>query len=36
MGHMYRVWDRMDEARRETVLQDADAWLAKLDQGEAV
>lgn len=36
MGNIYGVWDRMDEAKRETVLQDANEWLAKLDQGEAV
>lgn len=36
MGNMYRVWDRMDEAKRETVLKEADAFLAKLDAGETV
>ncbi len=36
MGNMYRTWDRMDAARRETVLEDAAAFLAKLDAGEAV
>jgi deoxyribodipyrimidine photolyase-related protein len=36
MGNMYRTWDRMDEERRETVLQDADAWLARLDAGKVV
>ncbi len=36
MGNMYRVWDRMDETKRKTVLQEADEWLAKLDQGETV
>lgn len=36
MGNMYRTWDRMDDDRRETVLQDAGAWLAKLDAGEVV
>jgi deoxyribodipyrimidine photolyase-related protein len=36
MGNMYRVWDRMDEVKRKTVLQEAEDWLAKLDQGEAV
>ncbi len=36
MGNMYRVWDRMDAEKRETVLAEADAFLAKLDAGETV
>ena len=36
MGNMYRVWDRMDEAKRKTVLAEADDWLARLDAGEPV
>lgn len=36
MGNMYRTWDRMDADRRETVVQDADAWLKRLDAGERV
>ncbi|MGB5863922.1 MAG: cryptochrome/photolyase family protein [Sulfitobacter sp.] len=36
MGNMYRTWDRMDADRRETVLADAEAVLAKLDAGELV
>lgn len=36
MANMYRTWDRMDEARRETVLADADNWLQKLDAGDPV
>ena len=36
MGNMYRVWDRMDEARRETVLREADAFLARMEAGEVV
>jgi deoxyribodipyrimidine photolyase-related protein len=36
MGNMYRTWDRMDGDRRETVLQDAARWLARLDTGEVV
>lgn len=36
MGNMYRTWDRMDETRRETVLREAEDWLARLDAGEAV
>ncbi|WP_386625255.1 cryptochrome/photolyase family protein [Sulfitobacter geojensis] len=36
MGNMYRTWDRMDGDRRETVLKDAESWLARLDAGEVV
>lgn len=36
MGNMYRVWDRMDDARKDTVLADAARVLAKLDAGEVV
>lgn len=36
MGNMYRVWDRMSDEKRETVLSEADAFLAKLDAGETV
>ena len=36
MGNMYRVWDRMDEEKRKTVLAEADAFLEKLDAGETV
>ncbi|WP_373636887.1 cryptochrome/photolyase family protein [Yoonia sp. BS5-3] len=36
MGNMYRVWDRMDEARRTRVLSEAGKWLARLDAGEVV
>lgn len=36
MGNMYRVWDRMSDEKRETVLAEADAFLAKLDAGETV
>jgi deoxyribodipyrimidine photolyase-related protein len=36
MGNMYRVWDRMDEDRRETVLSEADGFLKKLEAGEKV
>ncbi|SLN46918.1 cryptochrome/photolyase family protein [Pseudooctadecabacter jejudonensis] len=36
MGNMYRVWDRMDEDKRTTVLREADAFLAKLNAGETV
>jgi deoxyribodipyrimidine photolyase-related protein len=36
MAQMYRTWDRMDADRRETVLRDADIWLARLDAGEPV
>ena len=36
MAQMYRTWDRMDEARRRTILADAEGWLARLDAGETV
>jgi deoxyribodipyrimidine photolyase-related protein len=36
MGNMYRTWDRMDEARRTTVLADADAFLTRMEQGDLV
>lgn len=36
MGNMYRVWDRMDEERRETVLKEASEFLDRMDAGEAV
>ena len=36
MGNMYRVWDKMDETRCDTVLDDAKNWLAKMDAGEVV
>jgi len=36
MGNMYRVWDRMSDEKRETVLADAERFLAKLDAGKAV
>ena len=36
MGNMYRTWDRMNETRREMVLQDAKALLSRMDSGESV
>ncbi len=36
MAQMYRTWDRMDEDRRNTVIADADTFLARLDRGERV
>ncbi len=36
MGNMYRVWDRMDADRRETVLTEAAAFLARMEAGETV
>ncbi len=36
MGNMYRTWDRMDEERRKTVLEDAEAVLARLDADKIV
>ncbi len=36
MAQMYRTWDRMDDTRKVAVLAGADAFLARLDAGEAV
>ncbi len=36
MGNMYRVWDRMDDTRKDTVLREAASWLQKLDAKEPV
>ena len=36
MAQMYRTFDRMDEARRTTVLAEADGFLRKLDAGKLV
>ncbi|MFN2306058.1 MAG: cryptochrome/photolyase family protein [Paracoccaceae bacterium] len=36
MGQMYATWDRMDEAKRKTVLAEADAFLEKMEAGETV
>jgi len=36
MAQMYRTFDRMDEARRTTVLAEADAFLRKLEAGKLV
>lgn len=36
MANMYRTWDRMDEDRRETVLNEAGTFLDRMDAGELV
>lgn len=36
MAQMYRTWERMDEAHRARVLQEADTLLARLRAGETV
>ena len=36
MAQMYRVWDKMDETKRDVVLAQASDWLARLDAGEAL
>ena len=36
MGNMYRVWDRMSDEKRDTVLAEAGAFLGKIDAGETV
>ena len=34
MGNVYRVWDRMDDMRKETVLAEAGQLLQRLDAGD--
>ncbi|MEJ8562968.1 cryptochrome/photolyase family protein [Yoonia sp. GPGPB17] len=36
MGNMYRVWDRMDDVRKEAVLREANDFLQRMDAGELV
>jgi deoxyribodipyrimidine photolyase-related protein len=36
MAQMYRTWDRMEEARRDTVLREAEAFLARMEAGETL
>ena len=36
MGQMYATWNRMDADKRKTILDEADAWLGRLDSGEPV
>ena len=36
MAQMYRTWDRMDAEKRDTVLQEAGAFLDRMDRGERV
>ncbi|MBU0779691.1 MAG: cryptochrome/photolyase family protein, partial [Alphaproteobacteria bacterium] len=36
MGNMYAVWDRMDAAKRQTIITEGDDILARLDAGEPV
>jgi deoxyribodipyrimidine photolyase-related protein len=36
MKNMYRTWDRMEEEHRSAVLEEAAAWLRRLDKGEVV
>jgi deoxyribodipyrimidine photolyase-related protein len=36
MAQMYRVWDGKEAGHRETVLEDAERLLARLDRGEVV
>ncbi|MFV8559339.1 cryptochrome/photolyase family protein [Sulfitobacter sp. SBS6] len=36
MGNMYRTWDGMDADKRNTVLAEGDALLARLDAGEVI
>ena len=36
MAQMYRVWDKMDEDHKSRVLQDADAFLARMESGALI
>ncbi|WP_299152199.1 cryptochrome/photolyase family protein [uncultured Tateyamaria sp.] len=36
MGNMYRTWDRMGDEKRATVVQEADAFLKRMEAGEVV
>ncbi|SMY08810.1 cryptochrome/photolyase family protein [Flavimaricola marinus] len=36
MAQMYATWDRMTSDKRETIIVEADAWLARMDAGEPV
>ncbi len=36
MAQMYRTWDRMDEAKRETVLSEAEDFLERMSRGDRV
>ena len=36
MAQMYRTWDRMEDARKGTVLRDAEHVLARLENGQIV
>jgi deoxyribodipyrimidine photolyase-related protein len=36
MGNMYRSWDRMDAGKRAQILEEADAFLARLEAGDTV
>jgi deoxyribodipyrimidine photolyase-related protein len=36
MGNMYRSWDRMDAEKRAQILEEADAFLARLEAGGTV
>ena len=36
MAQMYRTWDRMDDTHCAEVLDRADRFLAKMEQGESV
>lgn len=36
MGQMYATWNRMAEDKRDLIIAQADAWLARLDAGDSV
>ncbi len=36
MGQMYRVWDKMEDGHKTRVLQDADAFLKRMESGALI
>ena len=36
MGNMYSLWDRMDPSRRDQVLSEAEDFLSRMENGQAV
>ncbi|MCB5198761.1 cryptochrome/photolyase family protein [Loktanella sp. TSTF-M6] len=36
IGRIYGTWDRMDDAKKETILSEAQAFLDRMDAGETV
>ncbi len=36
MAQMYRTWDRMAGSKRAAILDEAAAWLGRMERGERV